>query len=216
VGLGLIVLGWMVQDSSYPSGLLLELGISLLLLIPFFLLSRWLEGHIREAEQRSEERAATLSAQVDDVREEVRRTSARLDELGEETRAQIRLSEQADKKLFHRFEDAPSYDSLVRLLARARELGAMSNKGVRVRIPGTYYWLRFYPSVTVEVSGKDENTQARSTAWVLVERRDGSQADDSPSFPWYEDESAQELMKKVTIQGPAARGRVVGSAARRW
>lgn len=124
-GIALVAVGWVIQGSSYLPGLLMQLGTSMMLLVPLALLGLMLENRIRHAE------------------EQLRSTAARLDTLTAVTRERIATSRRQRDDLFDAAKQAPQQDMVRALLEDAAEVGAVDPLGVRVLVPGTSLRLRF-------------------------------------------------------------------------
>src|SRR5947209_2501782 len=60
VGIALVGAGWSIQGTSYVPGLLMQLGTSMMLLVPLALLGFMLEDRIRHAEEQLRTTAARL------------------------------------------------------------------------------------------------------------------------------------------------------------
>src|SRR4030095_6431266 len=71
------------------------------------------------------------------------RPTASLEDLRALTLENVRRRRRTDEDAFRSFEEAPTFERVVELLGRARDLGAVSERGVRVRLPATTLRLRF-------------------------------------------------------------------------
>src|SRR5438105_380300 len=119
VGIALVGVGWSIQGASYVPGLLMQLGTSMMLLVPLALLGFMLEDRIRHAE------------------EQLRTTAERLDTLTAVTRERLAASRQQRDDLFEAARRAPRQDAVRALLEDAGEIGAIDPSGPRVLVPGT-------------------------------------------------------------------------------
>src|SRR5215218_8734811 len=100
-------------------------------------------GGITEVRQEGRETRSSvqqLSQEVEAIRAQ---TAATLDDLREVTLEHLRQRRETDEDAFRRFREDPTFENVTRLLDRARQLGGISQRGVRVRLPGTDFRLRF-------------------------------------------------------------------------
>jgi hypothetical protein len=149
VGIALVGVGWSIQGTSYVPGLLMQLGTSMMLLVPLALLGFMLEDRIRHAE------------------EQLRTTAARLDTLTAVTRERLAASRQQRDDLFDTARRAPRQDAVRALLEDAREIGAIDPSGPRVLVPGTSLRLRFRAddgSIQIDVQEPDGSSLGQ-LAW---------------------------------------------------
>lgn len=128
VGVLMMVMGYFARG-EYASAVWLQLGSAFALFGPLFWAQKRLERGITE-----------VSREVESIRRE---TAATLDDLREATLGHVRQRRETDEDAFRRFQEDPTFDNVTRLLERARELGGISRRGVRVRLPGTDFRLRF-------------------------------------------------------------------------
>lgn len=148
-GLALVALGWSIQGSSYLPGLFMQLGTSMMLLVPLALLGLMLEDRIRHTE------------------EELRATAARLETLTAVTREGLAAGRQQRDTLYERAKRTPQQDMVRALINDATEIGAIDPLGARVLVPGTSLRLRFRQqdnSIQVQVEELDGSAVAH-LAW---------------------------------------------------
>jgi hypothetical protein len=181
IGTFLVASGWMIQGESYVPGLLLQIGSSFVLVVPLLLLGRLMERRLR----RTEERTLSISRSLTDVRARLDETAMRIAELGTQTRQRMAQQRAEDLQAATTAEERLSQPILVSLLDRATRVQAVAAKGVRVRVPGTAYWLRFLLS-----PGESGDT----TLTCSVENRAATQA---AMFIWAEDEGPDALAHRV-------------------
>lgn len=163
VGFAMIGLGWVLEGSAYLPDLLLQLGSSLVLLVPLVLLGWLLEARMRNTENQAYDIATGL-AQV----------RSQVDDLGEATRSLV-LRERVDwADTIRRAREAPEQELVSGLLRNAALLSAVSPDGVRVGMPGTDLRVRFVPEAGGELP-------------VTVEQPDGAQV---AALRWRPDEPA--------------------------
>ncbi|MFI9554939.1 hypothetical protein [Nonomuraea endophytica] len=126
--------GWIMDGAAYVPGLLLELGVSLMLLVPLALLGLMLEKRLRKTE------------------EHIRDATARLDALSAVTRERLIEHRRQRADLYQDAERNPTQALLRELLQDAIAVGAVAREGPRVRIAGTTLRLR------LRMQAPDQNT----------------------------------------------------------
>jgi len=124
-GVGLVAAGWVIQGAAYVPGLLMQLGASMMLLVPLALLGFVLEGRLRHTE------------------EQLKTTVARLDTLTAVTRQRLAESRRQRDDLFDMTRRTPTQERIRALLEDASLIGAIDPAGLRVQLPGTSLRLRF-------------------------------------------------------------------------
>ena len=142
LGAFMMVTGSLVHGDYAPS-VWLDLGAALTLFGPLYFVQLLLERRIREVRQQEQHTLSSveqLSHEIEEIRQQ---TAARLDDLRRVTLESVQQRRQSDEDAFRRFTEEPTFENVVRLLDRARGLGAISDRGVRVRLPGTTLRLRF-------------------------------------------------------------------------
>ncbi|MFD0532421.1 hypothetical protein [Kitasatospora arboriphila] len=152
----MVVAGWLIQGADYVPGFLLQIGSTLVLIVPIALLERRLTG--------TEQNTEALGRELREVGEQLGRTAEQVQQLG-------RLSledgfSQRDAAL-REAESRPGQQSVARALREAQTIGAVSAKGVRVAPEGHPDSLRFRP-----VAGSREGLDVR------VESPDGAKVSD--------------------------------------
>jgi hypothetical protein len=139
-GVAMIGWGWLLAGRDYLPDLLLQLGSSLVLLVPLVLLGWMLEARMR----RTEDQAHDIASGLAEIRSQV-------DDLGEATRSLIR-SEHADwQDAIEKARRAPDQEAIAGLLRDAAALSAVASTGVRAGVPRTDLRLRFVPGPDVEL-----------------------------------------------------------------
>jgi hypothetical protein len=134
-----IFVGSLVRGDYAPQ-VWLDIGAALVLFGPLYWAQSMLEREVRRQEQHTRSSVAQLSHELEAIRQQ---TTASLDDLRQATLENVQQRRRTDEDAFRRFEEAPTFQSVVDLLDRARELGAVSGRGVRVRLPATTFRLRF-------------------------------------------------------------------------
>ena len=175
VGACLIYVGSLVRGRYAPQ-VWLEIGVALVLFGPLYWAQSLLERGIREVRQQEQHTRTSvehLSHELEAIRQQ---TTASLDDLRQVAVETVRERRRGDEDAFRRFEEAPTFQSVVELLDRARELGAASERGVRVRLPGTSFRLRF-PLSTSHANG------SLPVLEVGIEEEDGTLPHDATEAP---------------------------------
>lgn len=124
-GIALVGIGWVMAGSSYVPGLFMQLGTSMMLLVPLALLGLMLENRLRQTEQQ------------------LHSTDAKLERLTAVTREGLAASRRQRDDMFDSARQAPQQDTVCALIEEAEEIGAIDPRGVRVLVPGTPLRLRF-------------------------------------------------------------------------
>jgi hypothetical protein len=119
VGILLVVWGWVLEGSSYTPGLLMQLGCSLMLLVPLALLGFMLEGRMRQAE------------------EQIRATAAQINALTAVTKQRLAEHQRQREELFNVAQHDLTQGAVLVLLREAVEIGAVDSSGLRVALPGS-------------------------------------------------------------------------------
>ncbi|MET7401005.1 hypothetical protein ABZS66_46750 [Dactylosporangium sp. NPDC005572] len=135
VGAGMITAAWALSGASFLPDVLLQVGSSLVLVIPLVQIGWMIESRLRRAEQRT----ASMADQLAGVREAV----SRLDQVGTATRALIESSRESWDALLAAVTEAPTQQNVARLVERATSAGLLAPSGLRVRFPGTELRLRY-------------------------------------------------------------------------
>jgi hypothetical protein len=174
-----------------------NIGAALVLFGPLYWAQSMLEREVRRQEQHTRSSVEQLSHELEAIRQQ---TTASLDDLRQATLENVQARRRTDEDAFRSFEEAPTFQRVVDLLGRARELGAVSVRGVRVRLPATTFRLRF-PLTTRRDNGSVPVLD------VGIEEEDGTLPHDAtaPSFavrgrqpvPWSAGTGADEWAASV-------------------
>jgi hypothetical protein len=145
---------------------------------------------------------AEVTERVDEVRQEV---AAALEQLSEATRDRLQQARDADEEALQHFQDAPNLATLWPLFERAERLAAISNRGLRVRIPGTSQRLRFRRTWQQQNPGLAEAVTSmaktnpymtfpvetdQTSFWIEIEKADGTR---TGSIQWRADQPADKF-----------------------
>lgn len=182
LGVGAVIVGGLVSGEGYISNLLLQVGSSLVLLIPLVLLGRVIEDRIKEADTRTRE----VSQQIADVAHDVQQTADQVDAIGRLTRERLREAQSDLDDQLLMAEVDPSQHNIAVVLAAATDARALSPAGLRFRLgPLTDHWLRF------SLDG------SRSATLLTVESRDTALA---TRIVWHNSTPAQALFATLTSE----------------
>lgn len=144
VGAGLIAGGWIIQGRGYIPAVLLQVGSSLVLVVPLLFLGRLMEARLR----RTEERTKAISANLTAIGARVDEAATRLDELDALSRQDSARQLAVDLQAVDNAEKQFSRSVLADLTERAISRRAIATGGVRTQVPGTEYWLRLRADTT--------------------------------------------------------------------
>jgi hypothetical protein len=128
---------------DYAPQVWVQLGSTVLLFGPLFWLQWVLERGMTEVRQQAQETRSSverLSHEIEAIRQQ---TVASLDDLRDVALEDVQQRRRTDEEAFRRFQEEPTFHNIAELIHRAWELGAISDRGVRVRLPGTTFRLRF-------------------------------------------------------------------------
>jgi hypothetical protein len=137
VGAGLIAAGWLLESDGYPSSLLQNAGVAVLLLVPLFAVERTFTHRIRRAERASKDVQRDLSR----VETRLDSTATSLDEISKQLGERLNASAAANEDLGERARREVLPETLGALFERAEELQALSKLGLRTVVP--HRWERF-------------------------------------------------------------------------
>lgn len=133
-GMGMIAAGWIISGGAYLPDVLLQVGSSLVLVVPLVWLGWTIEVRLRRTEQRTTSIATELTG--------VRQAVARLDDVGAATRARLEESRDHLQEVLQAAEEQPTGENLARLMQMSAGASVVSGDGVRGRISGTELRLR--------------------------------------------------------------------------
>jgi hypothetical protein len=142
VGATMIFAGALARGDYAPQ-VWVQLGSTVVLFAPLYWLQWMFERGMTEVRRQTQETRSSveqLSHEIEAIRQ---RSVASLGDLRDLALEDVQRRRQSDDEAFRRFEQEPTFDNVVELIQRARALGAISDRGVRVRLPGTTFRLRF-------------------------------------------------------------------------
>lgn len=190
VGAGLIVTGWLADPDSYLSSLLLELGATVLLVLPLLWIERVLERRVETSEARTRVRVDDVADEISGLSESVAETRQSLADVQEQLASRLQESANADRDLVTNARHDFSFDALDAVFQRAAELGSLSARGLRVAIAGQWERLRFRRVSEAEPEEPASHTQP--LIWLSIEDPAGN--DIGVSVVWRRDETIIDAM----------------------
>jgi hypothetical protein len=199
---GSVVVGWGSSlESPYAQGLALNVGTGIVLFALLYLVQQSVLDQVKEVEKRTKSSVETLTDVVEEVRQDVEETKARLGDLGVQTREVLEDQVAETSRLFEEFRQDVSRDTTLNILTAASALGGVSADGVRVQMPATDVWVRFrwIRGAYLESGSSwpgDQHPQmdAVDLIWLLLEDIDGTVLD---TVTWQQQVAATELMVSV-------------------
>jgi hypothetical protein len=186
--MSLILAGWCLEHHRYLSSLLLQAGLTVLLVLPLLLLERLFEHRIAESETRAARDVGGIARDVEAVSAQLAETRQSLADLKAETGGRLKDVADAETALVNAARAEPTFDTIKDLFRRADELHAISEHGLRVAIPGQWERVCFRSLSTVSpqtVGGETEpvffliveNPAGKSIGVQIVWSSDRSPAD---------------------------------------
>jgi hypothetical protein len=169
--------------SDYWGSVLLEIGAALVIVAPLVGLEHLIEKRIAQA-------AETVRSEVEDVRRGVNAAHTRLGELGQKTESLIAATRLADEDAVRAMRENISEANTWWPLHRAHDLGAIDQRGVRVRLAGSQLWVRFSAASADAPEGANPVT-------VIVEGRGG---DLVASEEWSPDEAPHQAFARLATE----------------
>ena len=142
VGAVMIFIGSLARGDYAPQ-VWVQLGSTVVLFGPLLWLQSVLGRGMTEVRRQAQETRSSveqLSHEIEAIRQQ---TVASLDDLREVALEDVQRRRRTDEEAFRRFQDEPTFHNIAGLIQRAWELGAISDRGVRVQLPGTTFRLRF-------------------------------------------------------------------------
>jgi hypothetical protein len=143
VGGVLMIFAGSLARGDYAPQVWVQLGSTVVLFGPLYWLQSIFERGVTEVRQEAEQTRSSvehLSQELETIRQE---TAASLENLRGVALERVERGRRTDEEAFRRFEAEPTFENVTGLLQRAWELGAISGRGVRVRLGGTSLRLRF-------------------------------------------------------------------------
>jgi hypothetical protein len=151
VATGLLYWSWVSETSTWESGLLVQLGSTLLLFVPLVVVGRVIETRLARVSEQQDQiatRQEETASEVARLTEEVAQTQADLrltrEQLSDVVRERITRRKGKDSALFKAVGEAPSQADVLNSLIRAEEIGIIPEQGCRVDLISDCY-LRFKP-----------------------------------------------------------------------
>lgn len=171
LGFGAIGIGLALASDAeeYASSSLLEIGATLLLVVPLVFVERALERRVERVRSTTEESVGKVEEDVQMLRDEVGEATSRIGELRSEFLDEVGQRREHDESAVTEALEAISWDSISALLDRAESLGGVSGAGLRVKLPHSWDRVRFR-QVRAE---PPEGEQYEPLIWISVENVGG-------------------------------------------
>jgi HAMP domain-containing protein len=168
IGVGLALAG---DVEEYASSSLLEIGATLLLVVPLLFVERALERRVERVRSTTEESVGKVEKDVQVLRDEVGEATSRIGELRSEFLDQVGQRREHDERAVTEAREAISWESIAALLDRAESLGGVSEDGVRVKLPHLWERVRFRQVRTEPPEGGESEPMT----WISVETVGGEE-----------------------------------------
>jgi hypothetical protein len=143
VGGGAISAAWILTTNkfdNFASEGLLELGITLLLVIPLLIFERLFEQRVEDVRADTTSQVRQIEQDVGKLREE---TATQIGDLRDALEDQLARRREADNRAAEQAQAAVSFENLGKIFERAGELDSISKRGLRVQLPGLWERVRF-------------------------------------------------------------------------
>lgn len=190
LGAGLIFAGWRLDSRQYLSSLMLELGVTALILLPLLWIERLFERRVEATAEETREQVSGVAQELTAVSQRLEETQQGLSDLRGQMTERLQAAADADSLLVRRARENVSLESVIALLKRAEELGAVSARGLRVVVPGQWERLRF--RLVTEVESTGVGAEPLPAMWLSVE---GSTGVDTPiQALWRPDDGAVDAL----------------------
>jgi hypothetical protein len=138
----LMIFAGSLARGDYAPQVWVQLGSTVVLFGPLYWLQTIFERGVHQVRQEARETRSSVEHLSQEL-ETIRQQAASLEDLREVALQDVERRRQSDEEAFRRFEAEPTFAGVTALLQRAWELGGISERGVRVRLPGTTLRLRF-------------------------------------------------------------------------
>ena len=164
LGLIGIFLSNVKQSDDWLASVLIEIGAGLFLFAGLY----WYQRNVVEKKVKEAVADSTqgLTSELQGVKQEVADIRADMAAVGEQTRESIQSFIQSNEEALTNFAENVSSETAGALLDRARELDSISPRGVRVRLPATYSWLRFQRGEDAVLLFLEERGGTRIKEWT--------------------------------------------------
>ncbi|MEU7171275.1 hypothetical protein ABZ949_07275 [Micromonospora tulbaghiae] len=137
IGVGTLLAGFALTSDGigdWTSGVLVNIGASVILVVPIYLLTKRLDERIERVGSETQSSVRALADRVETFEQGVER---RIDEVASSVASRLAQESRADAEAFDALGSAPSRDAVLRALERANELGLISQRrGPRVCVSG--------------------------------------------------------------------------------
>ncbi|MEU8152704.1 hypothetical protein AB0B94_03445 [Micromonospora sp. NPDC048986] len=172
---------------DWTAGVLVNVGASVILIVPVYLLSKRLDERIEQVGSETQSSVQALTDRVETFEQDVER---RIDDVAASVSARLLQESQADAAAFEALGSMPSRDAVLRALRRANGLNLISQRrGPRVCV--SEEWRLF-----VQISYDEEPDYFRGEEDVTftVESYDGTAVE---IVPWGESDDVETVLVKL-------------------
>lgn len=171
LGVGAIGVGLALASDAeeYASSSLLEIGATLLLVVPLVFVERALERRVERVRSSTEESVGKVEEDVQTLRDEVGEATSGIGELRAEFLDQVGQRREHDESAVTEAREAISWESVAALLDRAESLSGVSGAGVRVKLPHAWDRVRFRQVRAEPPAGEEYEPMI----WISVENVGG-------------------------------------------
>ncbi|QIJ65004.1 hypothetical protein [Streptomyces sp. JB150] len=176
LGAAMVVGGWVMDGMGYVPGFLLEIGATLILLVPLAVLERRLH--------RTEQQTQELNEGLRRVDQRIHRAAEEIERLG---RMSVEEGYGDREAALNTAENRGDQPSVRQVLQQAQEMGAISAGGVRVRPEGL-------------VDARLRFRAARAAVTVRIETESGGQPTASSWQSWRPGENARRLCRRLNAE----------------
>lgn len=132
-GVGALLGGYVLTSDgigNWTSGVLVNIGASVILVVPVYLLTKRLDQRIEQVGSETQSSVQALADRVETFEQGVER---RIDDIAASVTSRLAQESRADAEAFQALGSAPTRDAVLRALVRANELGLISQRrGPRV------------------------------------------------------------------------------------
>ncbi len=142
---------WQASNAVAP----LEIGATLLLVVPLVFVERALERRVERVRSSTEESVGKVEEDVQTLRDEVGEATSGIGELRAEFLDQVGQRREHDESAVTEAREAISWESIAALFDRAESLSAVSGAGVRVKLPHVWDRVRFRQVRTEPPAGEE-------------------------------------------------------------
>lgn len=179
-------------DRSWLRDVLIGAGTSALLFVPFYFLTRSLDGHLSAVAQQSTRTAEELSGRVDALREEV---DQRLGAMSERVSTRLQDENEAMLAAFAGVTESPTREGIARALSLAQNARLIDHKAPpRVQVDK---YERLYVTFTYYEGSRFQGQDLNDQLYLELVTQDGATVAGSHLFVWGAHQTADEVLTDV-------------------